>query len=273
MMKKIVVVFIIFSFIAGAVGFMVVNNFGRKGMANLVVNSSPSLEVFVDGVKVGNTPYSGTHIAKKTAVRVGNYESEFFLQSGIKTIVNREFDESLSQSFGEILSFEKTNLATAALAVISDPAGGDVKIDEKGYGDTPLVIDNLAQGQYKLSVSLSGFKEKEFAINLVTGYKLVAFFDLLASKPLGEEKSEVKVETKERTVQILSTPNGFLRVRSRPTTASEEMGRVHPNEKYNLISVDEKTGWFKIQLNATASGWISNVYSAIQNPDNEANPN
>ena len=67
-------------------------------------------------------------------------------------------------------------------------------------------------------------------------------------------------------VEILKTPTGFLRVRSAPTTASTEVGQVHPHEKYKYLGTDKDTGWIQISLEATQSGWVTNQYAAITPP-------
>ncbi len=74
--------------------------------------------------------------------------------------------------------------------------------------------------------------------------------------------SNIKPELNSVVVEILSTPNGFLRVRSEPNTSSNEVAEVHQGEKYKFIKTDFKTGWYDIELSASMSGWISNVYAA-----------
>jgi uncharacterized protein YgiM (DUF1202 family) len=65
-------------------------------------------------------------------------------------------------------------------------------------------------------------------------------------------------------VEILTIPNGFLRVRSEPNTTSNEIAQVHPGEKYKFIKKDEKTGWYDIELTASVSGWVTDVYTALK---------
>lgn len=60
-------------------------------------------------------------------------------------------------------------------------------------------------------------------------------------------------------VKILSTPTGYLRVRSGPGTSYAEVTRVNPGESYELL--EEKTGWVKIKVSETVSGWVSSQYT------------
>jgi len=94
---------------------------------------------------------------------------------------------------------------------------------------------------------------------------LVAVVDLMAdltTGPVSSSSAQVQPKKEDVLVTILETPNGFLRVRSGPLIASDEIGQVHPGEKYKFLKVDSKTGWYQIQFTASSSGWISNTYAA-----------
>lgn len=60
-------------------------------------------------------------------------------------------------------------------------------------------------------------------------------------------------------VKILSTRTGYLRVRTGPGTSFAEVARVNPGETYELL--EEKTGWAKIKVSDTVSGWVSSQYT------------
>lgn len=247
-------------------GFFIINNFGRNQVGRLEVNSNFKMDVSVDGKVVGKTPYSGTYEPKEVVVEIGNYQTKLQLQSGIKTIVDRDFVQGNSESFGEIVSFHETGLSNGIAAVVSQPSGANVMIDGRMYGATPINISNLTNGNHTLVVSQAGYQNRSFPINIVNGYKLIAAIDLAPSERQTTQNAtqETQNNITKTVVEILSTPNGFLRVRSQPTTASDEIARVNPGEKFDLIKTDTNTGWFDIRLDATTSGWISNVYAATQ---------
>lgn len=256
-------------FFVGLIGFFIVNNFGKNQVGKLEVNSNFKMDVSVDGKVVGKTPYSGTYDPKEIVVEIGNYQTKLQLQSGIKTIVDRDFLQNSTESFGEVVSFEKTGLTNGIVAIVSIPSGAEVMADGKIYGVTPLNINDLSIGNHTLVVSQTGYQNRSFPINVVAGYKLIAAIDLQLSPTAASEikQQDIRENTSDLTktiVEILSTPNGFLRVRNQPTTASDEIARVNPGEKYDLIKIDGKTGWFDIKLDSTSSGWISNVYAATQ---------
>ena len=62
-------------------------------------------------------------------------------------------------------------------------------------------------------------------------------------------------------VKISSTPVGFLRVRSGPSTGNAEIGRVSPGDTYPLLG--SQPGWYQIKgtFGSADSGWISAQYA------------
>jgi len=67
----------------------------------------------------------------------------------------------------------------------------------------------------------------------------------------------------------LSTPTGFLRVRSEPSTAGEEVAQVDPGDRFPYLETDEDTGWFKIEYEDGEEGWVSNQYAKKVEPGEE----
>ena len=96
---------------------------------------------------------------------------------------------------------------------------------------------------------------------------LTAFFNLAPDPNYEEEKKEEEEEEQEEEMQvfikILSTPNNFLRVRGKPSTTSEEIGRVNSGEKYLYVETDEQSGWFKIEYEEGEQGWVSDEYAEM----------
>ncbi|CAN5284349.1 hypothetical protein BH10PAT1_BH10PAT1_3670 [soil metagenome] len=265
MKKKRILILIIVFVVVGILAYLIVNNFGKSGIASLEVTTNTQMEVLVDGKNVGMTPFTGTFQPNEVTVQIGNYETRVQLVNSIKTIVNRDFNEDKTQSYGEVVSFEATGLSTATVAIVTDPGGAQVKIDGNPYGFTPLNINGLKAGTHQLEVVASQYANKSFSINTVNGYKLIAAIDL-QSQPLAGNAKPIQTETQKiiTMVKILDTPNGFLRVRDQPTTSSDEIGQVKPGDKYTLISTDSSSGWYEIGLTATSSGWISNTYAATE---------
>ena len=258
--KKIIILLIIF-LIVGVLLFLIISGFGKPKLSSILVQSNLITDVFIDGKRVGQTPYTGTHESSEIVLALGSYQTRINLVPGIKTVVERDFDESRDNSSGEILSFEKTNGNETSLAIITYPDLAFITLDGLPRGNSPLKINGLAAGTHNLGISINGYTTRNFAINLVANYKLTADIDLLPTAVSQKQTVPTTSDVSQIFVRILDTPNGFLRVRSEPTTASNEIGQVNPGKKYQLIKTDEKTGWYDIQLTATSSGWISNTYA------------
>ncbi len=253
--RKLIIVLVVFIIIGGFL-FLIISGVGKPKIASLMVESNLITSVYVDGKKVGETPYTGTYDAREVVVGVGNYETRVNLESGIKTVIERDF--TANNSSGEIISFEKTGGNETSLAVVTNPDSATVNLDNISRGSAPLKIDGLTAGTHNLSIGINGYKLRNFSINLVPGYKLITVVDL---SPTAVTQNTKQNDTTQVFVKILDTPNGFLRVRSQPTTATDEIGQVRPGEKYQLVKTDSKTGWYDIQLTATSSGWVSNTYA------------
>lgn len=64
-------------------------------------------------------------------------------------------------------------------------------------------------------------------------------------------------------IEILDTPNGFLRVREEPTTSSAEITRLKTGDVVEYI--DEQDGWYKVKLDSGETGWVSSIYVKVVN--------
>lgn len=268
MKTKRILFFIIAILLVTGFAYLIINNFGRGQLASLEVNSNTTLPVYVDGKQVGQTPYTGIFSPKEVTLKIGNYETQIDLQPQIKTVVTRNFDKDMQTSSGEILSFQKNDLSYPTLAVISNPDSVNVNVDGVQKGITPVNINETNAGIHKLDLEDNGYISVDLSLHLVNGYKLTAVIDLT---PVETQKQVTPTDNlKIAMVQILATPNGFLRVREEPTTTSTEIGQVHTGETYQLIKTDKQTGWYDIQLTASASGklaqsgWITNVYAGLK---------
>jgi hypothetical protein len=260
-LKRFLILIFVFLLI-GVGGFFLVNNFGRAGIASLEVNSNAKLPIFINGEKTGTGSFTGTYDPKLVTVQVGNYETQVQLQNGVRTIIDREFSVDGQQSSGEVVSFQPTGLPNGTVAVVSAPTEAEIVIDNIPRGETPLNISGLTSGNHQFLVSANNYTSRKFSINVVKGYKLIAAIDLSPTAPENTKNTDTKTELNQAFVEILSTPNDFLRVHEKPTIASNEIARVHTGEKYQLITTDKASGWYNIQLTASASGWISNTYAA-----------
>jgi hypothetical protein len=233
------------------------------------INSNPRSTVYINGTRVGFTPYEGTRKAAEVTVRLipqagasplAPYETKITLASGIKTVIRRDFGDTDETSSGEVVSFEKGAGGEVSLSVISIPDSAQVSLDGVSKGFAPVKTSKVSAGQHQLAVSAPGYTERTLTVQTYSGYKLTAFIKLAASLQPSSSPTPVP-EVKKTYVEILSTPTGFLRVRDNPATTGAEVGQVKPGEKYVLVEEDSASGWFKIEYATGKSGWVTNQYT------------
>lgn len=273
MLKKLRNIFFIlfgFGLLLGLALFLIV--YFKPKKAGLLVQTNINCSVLIDNLQVGKTPYEATFPPKEITIKLVSenpsfipFETKIKLNSGIKTVIKREFRENEEKTSGEIISFEKEISGVASLAVVSMPDNASIILDGRSLGFTPLKIASLTAGEHQLVVSALGFQERVLNIRTYRGYKLTAVVKLARTEepaptppPVGGPTPQPK-----EMVKILPTGTGFLRVRAEPNTASEEIGRVEPGKQYPLIEKDEETGWYKIEyeeaeagLPAGRQGWV-----------------
>lgn len=63
-----------------------------------------------------------------------------------------------------------------------------------------------------------------------------------------------------KMIKIKDTPTGWLNVRDGPGLSYAQVKRINPGEIYELL--DEKFGWYQIQLDEKTTGWITSVYAS-----------
>ncbi|MDQ3098920.1 MAG: SH3 domain-containing protein [bacterium] len=66
----------------------------------------------------------------------------------------------------------------------------------------------------------------------------------------------------EKTLTVLSTPTGWLRVRSKPGTDGEEIAKINTGEQYAYVEQLD-TGWTQIILTNGTKGYVASKYVKI----------
>lgn len=255
--KLLIIIALIVFFIL--LGLFLVGYFHPKTAAINVFASEPS-SVFIDGQFVGKTPFQKNIKPEQISLKLvtdnnqNTYQTKVLLTPGVETIVKRDFNEE--SSAGEVVSFEKIPEKKASFAIVSAPDKAQIMVDNKILGFAPLEINNLGAGEHSVVVSLTGFVDRSLPIKTYFGYKLTAIVDLekAANLPVLSEKVE-------KIVKILSTPNGFLRVRENQSTSSAELAQIQPGSVYNFD--EEQSGWFRIEYSPGLYGWISSQYAEV----------
>jgi hypothetical protein len=267
------------------------NTFGR-----IKIVSSPSAGVFIDNAAVGKTPFEEKYkvgeymlklIPEGDATSTASWQGKIRIYKNALTYVNRELGATDVNSAGEVFTVipmetKPKDNNYGEIYVESDPSGVIVYLDNDEKGVAPLVLQDVLKGDHELSVAMPGFYRRTQKINIDGGYRVNTLFKLAidpgqikptptstssASATLKEGDNEAtasaspavtKKPTGKTTITIDDTPVGFLRVRSEPTVNASESARVKPGETFDVL--DEKDGWYKINYEETASGWVSGQY-------------
>ncbi|MBI3984379.1 MAG: PEGA domain-containing protein [Candidatus Levybacteria bacterium] len=252
----------------------------RPEKGALQITSNPKAQVYVDSKLVGETPLclceakdmlnSGEYTIRLVP-KAGNFEPfqrKITISPKVLTVVDRTFSQTALSQASIITLAKIDDKNDAQISVISFPTDAQVYLDSELVGQSPLLLKNITQSDHEVKVIRQGYKDKTVRIKTVLGYKLETVIYLgidpqiaTSSATLISSPSAQTVATEEK-ITILSTPTGFLRVRETPNTAGAEVGRVNPDETYDLL--DEQSGWYKIKLENGIEGWVSAQYAKKQ---------
>lgn len=199
------------------------------------------------------------------------YTARVRINGGVLTAVDKTFlPGSLGSSY--ILTLEKSSNLKPEIEITTIPDGALVTIDSIPLGATPFKTDSLSASEHEVEIQKEGFAKKTVRVRTVEKHILIISATLgtgdigtipqitptATPSTTGTPAISPTASVKEK-VTILSTPNGFLRVRSGAGTAFAEVGRVKPDETYDILS--EKSGWYQIQIDAATTGWVSSQFA------------
>ena len=278
-MRKILFVILCFVIALLIFGLVVYLLGQRPEKGALQVTSSVKAQVLINGKLFGETPLclceakdmlnTGEYTIRLVP-KEGNFEPfqrKITINPKVLTVVDRSFSQTaLSQASVISLSKIEDN-KDAQISVISFPTDSQVYLDSDLVGQSPVLLKNITESDHEIKVVRQGYKDKTVRIRTVLGYKLEAIVYLgidpqVASSSATLISSPSATVTGKETVTILDTPTGFLRVRKDPSVGAAEVGRVIPDEVFDLL--DEQTGWYKIKLKSDVEGWVSSQYAKKQ---------
>jgi len=287
-MKKIAIVFII-SFILALGLFLGVQQYltahSQKGA--LQVTSSPQSKVYLNDKYLGQTPLCKCEATDMVAAgdytirlvpldtELQEFQEKVTISQAVLTVVDRKFGKN-AQSEGSIISLSALeDQKKTELLVVSFPQGATVLLDGQSIGKTPILSQDPTESDHVLKVSKEGYAEKEVRIRTPLGYKLTvaaylsASANAVAPAPSPDASSSAEItgavtptQSQKKSVVILETPTGYLRVRETASVAAAEVGRVLPGKTYILSS--EADGWYEIVIDNGQKGWISTQYATKQ---------
>lgn len=231
---------------------------GKTKNAALQITSNPQASVFLNDKHLGKTPYfsdqlkEGTYTLKVSASEA-SYVDKIELKNGALTVVNRDLNNNYFAQSGEVLWLGQ---GKKDVFIGTIPPSAEITVDGQSKGKSPQLIGDLQYGDHKVTISKSGFESREFTIKTSGKYSLIANVTL-AAKLAKNPPSTISTENT-HSVEILDTPQGFLRVRKEPDLASQEIGQVTVGKTYELIQ--ETEDWIKISFEGKL-GWVSTQYT------------
>jgi len=280
MKKKWLFVPIIFVLLAIIFYFLRNQILGKTGF--LKIETEPQTVIFLNGQQAGETPFEKELTAGEVEVKIfakdSNFSQSLWEENQVKinpqtlTLIRFNFQNEAPYQSGEMLTLSPISQKnTAALKITTYPNQAIVIIDGQTKGYSPLFLEKIENGQHIIEIARSGYQNYVLKLNLNAGYQLDCQIKLAAETPLEnpsptdqEGNSSPPADSSPKTVKILATPNGWLRVRQGPGTNYPEIAKVNSGEEFPLL--EEKNGWLKIKTREGQEGWISSQYAQPLNP-------
>ncbi len=142
-----------------------------------------------------------------------------------------------------------------------------------GQAEVDYALEEVTVGGFTVSISLAQDADITFNWLAVEGDGKETKVDVVGSEEAPEASvegadtsssptptpSSTPEEVLEPRVQILDSELGYVRVRSEPTTSSEEVGQARPGEI--LYYEEAQGGWYYVEYNTDSWGWVSGTYA------------
>lgn len=266
----------------------VLDSFKSPGKGALQISTNVKSKVFLSGTEIGIAPLckctenetipSGIYDLRiePENKNLSAFSTKVKINGGVLTAVERTFLPGAYAS-ASILTLEKSTSRQPELVITSLPDKAIVTIDSVSKGITPYQSNDLSVSEHELRIGKEGFQEKTMQIKMIENHKLIVEIYLgtqgadeqlkQQTETSTEETEETQtdepetIEIEDRTVTILDTPNGFLRVRNGAGTNFDEITRVDSGDTFDLIK--EEGGWLEIQIDSKTSGFISSEFAEI----------
>lgn len=279
MPRTIIAVLVAVGILVGTfIGVRFLINHQQGAQAGLKVTSTPTASIFLDSKNIGRSPYenrldSGDYLVKLIPESGNNqtisWQNRVKLSPNLLTYINRELGTSELTSAGEVLTLEKTTDRLSEIVVKTTPDGATVSLDGVSRGTGGISLKNIEAGDHGLSFTAPGFLQRAIKVRTTNGYRLTVDIQLALQNAAATSKASgtpatgsAKITprgTSGKTVKILDTPTGWLRVRSEPSTSASEAAKVNPGDSFTLL--DEQDGWYKIEYEKGKNGWIASRFA------------
>jgi hypothetical protein len=262
------ILFIIFLLIV-----LFINRDNGKGALQVAANQ-PS-QVFLDDKYIGKTPLCLCELAQLLKTKdydvklvpgnstFGPTEQKLNIYDGVLTFFDVNFDKNKSAQSQSIITLEPIDQdKESQILVVSFPDKAQVFLDGNLGGSTPLLLKKITASDHEIKVVKDGYGAKDLRIKTVLGKRLSATIYLGIKNEVPSNVASPSAIPAASKVLILSTPTGYLRVRSQPSTTASQVGTVSPGNVLNLVS--QADGWYEIELPNGSQGWVSSDFAKKQ---------
>lgn len=239
-----------------------ISTIGSGKPAALQITTTPETSLFLNGKHIGKTPYYSDQLKSgdysiKLSTSDANYSNKITLNNGTLTAVNRELASNFQAQSGEVLWLEKNN---SGFFISSIPPEANVSIDGRHIGKTPIKVENLEEGEHKVLISHLNYENREFSIKTSKKFLLNAevTLALTGAKGIGNISSIPSPQPQIKKIEILKTPQGFLRMRKDSSLSSQEVIRVPDGTQLEIIQ--ETADWIQAKYKDKI-GWVSSQFT------------
>jgi len=173
------------------ISFLPVFNSGTALTVNI---SQGKGEVFLDGTKVGETPFSSENLTSgdhELEIHRISAQTDFYstisrqihLEPNTRTFLEAEIGPDPQFSSYILMYYTKNTNSSASLYINTLPKNTTISIDDQSYGTAPVAADSVTPGRHTLAITHEGYESKDTVIIAREGYTLVVEVQLMA-KPI-----------------------------------------------------------------------------------------
>jgi hypothetical protein len=153
---------------------------------------------------------------------------------------------------------------------ISQPDNAQVLIDGVSRGLSPYNVSAISPAMHTVTIKHPDYSDLSMTVKTLVGYRLTFYAKLGKGDNQNSVVEDELAEVETKIVEILDTPTGYLRVRTKPGETGEELAQVKPGDTFPYLDTDVETGWIEIQYQEPKSGlpsgiigWVSGKYATV----------
>lgn len=264
-----------------------------SGTVLSLISEPNGAAVFIDGTEIGRTPFSSNTLTSgeyDLRIEYPSYEAQTS-----RVVIQKSYNLNISAKLFPTPVLAKnslfegsTNLYNVALdnnLVTSNPENWVKAII---YWNTTRGINLAGQGTSKTPVfdfylDYKGvvYTKDGTAIANPSGYDVIksakqgVYLGRISDGPglTAAAKDTYKIlnigsaittssSSVGKKATIKTTTTGWLRVRSLPSLSGVELAKVNTGQVFDVL--EEKTGWIKIKVSETVTGWVSADYVEVK---------